>query len=202
MFVYNNIMTKIIDEITEYPEIDYKKYKNVIEQICTTVIYSFKHGLRLLNKKDYIIPAFDNSHYSESLILWNAACLAKLFYDKASQIGKEKNIPLEDLDLEIGLTSVNLIKIAKSINSSNVLLNLAIKTLENARMIKIVKRDNRNIYLINVRGLHQLKIDGYNYCSRYLESDLTVAIVNKTKKEIFDYIEYYKDTMDPLTLFR
>lgn len=202
MFVYNNIMTKVVDEITEYPEIDYKKYKNVIEQICTTVIYSFKHGLGLLNKKDYIIPAFDNSHYSESLILWNAACLAKLFYDKASQIGKEKNIPLEDMDLEIGLTSVNLIKIAKSINSSNVLLGLAVKTLENARMIKIVKKNNRNIYLINVKGLHQLKIDGYNYCSRYLESDLTVAIVNKTKKEIFDYIEYYKDTMDPLILFR
>ena len=202
MFVYNNIMTKVVDKIIEYPEIDYKKYKSVIDQICTTVIYSFKHGLRLLNKKDYIIPAFDNSHYSESLILWNAACLAKLFYDKASQIGKEKNIPLEDLDLEIELTSVNLSKIAKSINSSNVLLGLAVKTLENARMIKIVKRNNRNIYLINVRGLHQLKIDGYNYCSRYLESDLTVAIVNKTKKEIFDYIEYYKDTMDPLTLFR
>lgn len=68
-------MTKVVDEITEYPEIDYKKYKSVIEQICTTVIYSFKHGLRLLNKKDYIIPAFDNSHYSESLILWIANIL-------------------------------------------------------------------------------------------------------------------------------
>ena len=202
-----------MEEVKEsLKEISYiKKYERSLErigyEIYKATINCFKHGLFILNRKYYIVPEFDNSLYTEEVLIRQAAIFAEIFYSKGVNISKETKVFLKDLDLRIVLSKEDLFNYSKRTYTPLEKVFLGLEILQNSGAIGIYRKDKTTLSIkADFEILHKLKEEGYKLCENHiLDNMYTESKIRVENDIIFDwkrlYIEMVEEGKDISTLF-